>query len=43
MGIPQVYEMLGKSVISASKKAQKDFMAEKKSRKRSDLVIYSYF
>ena len=42
----EVYERVGKSVISVCKKAQKDqqlhFMAVKMSRKHSGLVIYSY-
>ena len=41
----EVYERVGKSVISVCKKAQKGlqmhFMAVKKSRKRSGFVIYS--
>ena len=44
----EVYERVGKSVISVRKKAQNLgltdlFMAMKKSRKRSGFVIYFYF
>ena len=42
----EVYEMVGKSVISVGKKAQKSyqmhFVAVKKSRKLSGFVIYWY-
>ena len=43
----QVYERVGKSVISGGKKVQKGshihFIVEKKSRKRSGFFIYLYF
>ena len=47
ISVAELYEWVGKSVISAGKKAQKGqqihFIVEKKSRKRSGFVIYSYF
>ena len=45
--IIEVFERVGKSVISVSRKAQNGrqshFMAEKKLRKRPSFVIYSFF
>ena len=41
ISVAELYERVGKSVISAGKKAH--FIVEKKSRKRSGFVIYSYF
>ena len=44
MSLVGVYKGLIKSVISVCKKGQQmHLMAEKMLRKRSDLVIYSYF
>ena len=47
ISLVEVYERVGKSVISVCKSGQKGyqmyFMAVKKSQKRSGFVIYSYF
>ena len=39
----QVYERVGRSVVSVSKKAPKGLTDVKKSKKRYDFFIYSYF
>ena len=39
----QVYERVGRSVVSVSKKTPKGLTDVKKSKKRYDFFIYSYF